>query len=36
MREWLFVLAPLLVVGYFLPYPDQLGTFMDWFASLVH
>lgn len=30
MREWLLVVAPLVFVVYFLVFPDQLGTAVDW------
>jgi len=33
MREWLFVIAPLTVVLYFLAFPDQLGPAVDWVTS---
>jgi hypothetical protein len=36
MREWLFVVAPLAVVGYFLVFPDQLQVFMDLFYGVFH
>jgi hypothetical protein len=36
MREWLFVIAPLTVVLYFLAFPDQLGTTMNWVTSATH
>jgi hypothetical protein len=36
MREWLFVVAPLAVIGYFLAYPEQLRVFMDLFYSVFH
>jgi len=36
MREWLFVIAPLAVIGFFLAYPDQLRVFMDLFYGVFH
>ncbi len=36
MREWMFVIAPLAVVGYFLLYPEQLRVFMDLFYAVFH
>ena len=33
MREWLFVIAPLTVVLYFLLFPGQLGPAWDCVAS---
>lgn len=36
MREWMFVVAPVALVVYFLVYPDQFYGVMDWAARLVH
>ncbi len=36
MREWLFVLAPLMVVLYFLVFPGQLGPAVDWLNAATH
>jgi hypothetical protein len=36
MREWLFVIAPLTVVLYFLAFPGQLGPTFDWVTSATH
>ena len=36
MREWLLVVAPLAVVGFFLAYPEQLRVFMDLFYVVFH
>ena len=33
MREWLLVATPLGFVVYFLVFPDQLGTAVDWVRS---
>jgi hypothetical protein len=33
MREWLLVVTPLALVIYFLIFPDQLGTAVDWVRS---
>lgn len=33
MREWLLVMTPLGFVVYFLVFPDQLGSAMDWIKS---
>ena len=35
MREWLLVLAPVAVVGYFIMFPDQYGAFVYWAERLV-
>jgi hypothetical protein len=36
MREWMFVIAPLAVIGYFLVYPEQLRVFMDLFYGVFY
>jgi hypothetical protein len=36
MREWMFVVAPLAVIGYFLAYTEQLRVFMDLFYAVFH
>jgi hypothetical protein len=36
MREWMFVIAPLAVIGYFLFNPEQLRVFMDLFYGVFH
>lgn len=33
MREWLLVVTPLAFVVYFLVFPEQLGTALDWIKS---
>jgi hypothetical protein len=33
LREWLFVLAPVAAVLYFIAFPEQLGPAMDWAES---
>jgi hypothetical protein len=33
MREWLLVVTPLGFVLYFLIFPEQLGTAVDWVRS---
>jgi hypothetical protein len=33
MREWLLVVTPLGFVVYFLIFPEQLGTAVDWVRS---
>ncbi len=30
MRDWLLLLAPIVVIVYFLVYPDQFSAFMAW------
>ena len=30
MRDWLLLLAPVVLVIYFLAYPDQFSAFMSW------
>jgi hypothetical protein len=30
MRDWLLLLAPVVLVLYFLVYPDQFSAFMSW------
>jgi hypothetical protein len=32
MRDWTYVLAPALVVAYFVTFPDQFHEFMAWFG----
>lgn len=36
MREWSFVLAPILVVSYFIVRPDQLGALVSLLGHYVH
>ena len=35
MRDWLLLLAPVVLVIYFLAYPDQFSAFMSWASRLV-
>jgi hypothetical protein len=35
MRDWLLLLAPILVVAYCLVFPDQFDTFMAWAQRLI-
>ena len=35
MRDWLLLLAPIVLVIYFLTYPDQFSAFMNWASRLV-
>jgi hypothetical protein len=36
MREWLLVILPLALVLYFLAFPDQLGSTVDWVQSTMN
>jgi hypothetical protein len=35
MREWLYVLAPVLVVAYFMIFPDQYAAVVVWAERFV-
>ncbi len=35
MRDWLLLLAPIVLVIYFLAYPDQFSALMSWASHLV-
>jgi hypothetical protein len=35
MREWLLLLSPVLIVLYFLVYPDQLNALMAFAARFI-
>jgi hypothetical protein len=35
MREWLLVLIPVVIVIYFVIYPDQLSALSQWAAGLL-
>jgi lipid-A-disaccharide synthase-like uncharacterized protein len=36
MREWGFVLAPVVVLSYFVMRPDQLGVLVELLGRFVH
>ena len=36
MREWLLSLSPVVVLAYFLAYPDQLSEFLALVNRLTH
>jgi hypothetical protein len=36
MRDWVFMVAPVGAVIYFLLYPDQFSAFLGWLQGLVH
>ncbi len=35
MREWIWPLAPVIVVAYFVFYPHQFGEVMNWAGTFV-
>jgi hypothetical protein len=35
MRDWLLLLAPVIVVVYFLVFPGQFDAFMSWAQHLI-
>ena len=34
MREWLLVLVPIVIVVYFVAFPDQFYWFVSWVSGL--
>jgi hypothetical protein len=36
MRDWLFILAPITAVAYFLAYPNEFRAFLAWFGRLIN
>lgn len=35
MRDWFLPVAPIAVVVYFVVFPDQFNTLLDWAAALM-
>jgi hypothetical protein len=36
MREWMYVVSPILVVAYFVAFPGQFHEFVLWFGRMLH
>jgi hypothetical protein len=36
MRDLMFMLAPVVLIIYFVVYPDQFSSFVGWAGSLLH
>jgi hypothetical protein len=36
MREWIYALSPVLIAGYFMIYPHQLGVFLALVGRTLH
>jgi len=36
MREWMYVLSPVMIVVYFVIYPAQFHEFIAWFGRMLH
>jgi len=36
MREWMYVLSPVLIVVYFVIYPGQFHEFIAWFGRMLN
>jgi len=34
MRDWLLVLGPVILIAYFLVFPDQFSAFVHWASHL--
>jgi len=35
MRDWILLLAPIVLIVYFLAYPSQFGTFVSWASQFI-
>jgi hypothetical protein len=36
MQDWLLVVAPIVLVAYWVTNPNQFTAFLDWLARLIH
>ena len=35
MRDWVLIVTPVVIVAYFLVYPDQFNAFVAWAQSII-